>query len=172
MKRPFRTAFLLLTIPLALAACSSDNEEASSETSSELSVDPTEDDLSPGINDVPQPGPDDSSNAEEPELPEPTEDAEEPVDPADGPSKQEVADGLRVMMMEELAVTEEDLEESGATELMEEFYTCATDSVYDSVSTEALVALAESNIDAELSEEDSSILNTATIECGNSISTR
>lgn len=172
MKRPIRTAILLLTIPLALAACSSDNEEASAESTSEVSMDPTEDDLSPGINDVPQPGPDGSSDAEESDLPEPTKDAEEPANPADGPSKEEVAEGLRVMMMEELAVTEEDLEESGATELMEEFYTCVTDSVYDSVSAEALVALSESNIDAELPEEDSSTLNTATIECGNSISTR
>lgn len=171
MKRSLGATLLLLTAPILLGACSSDAENEAVEDTVEADVAPEDDDLGPGIADVPQPAPADPEDEDQVATIAP-EETEDPSSAPEGtPTREEVVDGLSTMMMAELGLSAEELEESGTAEIMNEFYLCVTDAVYDTTSHDALVALAQADLDAELSQDDTAILNQATIDCGNAVGT-
>lgn len=171
MKRSLGATLLLLTAPILLGACSSDAENEAVEDTVEADVAPEDDDLSPGIADVPQPAPADPGDEDQAATVAP-EGTEDPNSATEGtPTREEVVDGLSTMMMAELGLSAEELEESGTAEIMNEFYLCVTDAVYDTTSHDALVALAQADLDAKLSQDDTAILNQATIDCGNAVGT-
>ena len=167
MARALLRTGLMLILPLVAAGCSTDSEAPATDGSAETTMSPTDDGLSPGINDGPQPGqPEPSVEATEAS---PTADESEDADEEDVPglpSHDDVTSGLRTMIVAELGLAEDEVEDLSAAGALEEYYSCITDQVYDTLSADALQALADADLNAELSVEDSAIFNEATTTCG------
>lgn len=83
----------------------------------------------------------------------------------DKPSKEEVRAGLDSMLADQGMGTE-DLEQLGVEgDIVDDYFNCIVDGIYDDVSNDTLNALADNNPDASLPSEDEEVFQDATMAC-------
>lgn len=84
------------------------------------------------------------------------------------PSKDEVRDGVAVMLDQQLSamgVTADQIEAAGLGPALDDYYSCVVDGVYDDVSADTLQKIADGDPEAQVADGDLQTLTDASESC-------